>query len=100
MKEIRLEPQAPLHNYVEIAVQDFPHGSEGEPRTRCKVTAEFAAFDVQQLQKRGLDYEAAIKYYENWLYEVIKMNLAQDWTCIGGWDEVMNIIKDKVAAYY
>ncbi len=100
MKEIKLLPDAPFHNYVEIAVMDFPKGRNEQPRTRCKVTADFAEFDVNQLKQRGLDYEGAIKYYEEWLYEIIKVNLAQDWTCVEGWEQVMDIIKEKVAGYY
>ena len=56
MKEIRLIPDEPLHNYVEISVIDFPAGRDEEPRRRCKVKVEFAKVDVEQLKKRGLGY--------------------------------------------
>ena len=100
MKEIKLIPDKPFHNYVEVAVMDFPNGADKEARKRCKVTVEFAEYDVEQLKKRGLDYEEAVKYYEEWLYGVVKANLAQDWKCSGGLDEVMTIIKEKISAYY
>lgn len=100
MKKILLVPEQPFYNYVDIAVLDFPDGKEGEPRQRCKVRAEFAQFDVSQLKKRGMDYTSAIEYYEKWLYDVVKINLAQDWQCVGGWEEVMDIIKEKVSIYY
>lgn len=99
-KEIRLVPDPPLYNYVDISVMDFPQGREGRERRRCKVTAEFAKSDVEQLQKRGLSFEEAVRYYEDWLYRVIRLHLACEWTCIGGWDEVVDIIKEKVKTYY
>lgn len=100
IKEIKLAPEPPLYNYVDIAVMDFPNGRDGHPRTRCKVTAQFGDYDIDQLKKQGLDYEGAVNYYEDWLYRIIKLNLAQDWTCVEGWDQVMGIIEKKLAARY
>ena len=100
MKEIKLIPDKPFHNYVDVAVMDFPDGLDKEPRKRCKVTVEFAEFEVEQLKKRGLDFEGAMKYYEDWLYNVIRVHLAQEWKCIDGWDTVIGIIKEKVFKYY
>lgn len=100
MKEIKLVPDPPFYNYVDIAVMDFPKGRDEQPRLRCKVTAEFSDFDIEQLKKRGLDLSGAEKYYEDWLYKVIKVNLAQDFTCVEGWEQVIEIIKDKLSKYY
>ena len=100
MKAIKLRADKPLHNRVEVAVLDFPEGESGKERQRCKVTIEFAECDVKQLQERGLDFAAAMKYYESWLYEVIKVNLAQDWTCVDGWEDVLAIVEEKVKHYY
>lgn len=100
MKKIRLKPDAPLHNYTEVAVMDFPSGEVGEERQRCKITVEFAEADVKQLQKQGLDFDGAMQHYRNFIYEVIKYHLAQDWECIGGMDEVMATIEEKVKQYY
>lgn len=46
IKEIKLAPEPPLYNYVDIAVMDFPNGRDGNPRTRCKVTAQFGDYDI------------------------------------------------------
>lgn len=100
MKEIKLIPDKPFHNSVDVAVMDFPGGLEGEPRKRCKITAEFAECDVEQLKQRGLDFEQAMDYYREWLYGVVKVHISQDWECVGGWEEVIEIIKEKVSAYY
>lgn len=100
MKDILLKADPPFHNSVDVAVIDFPDGPEGRQRQRCKITVEFAEFDVRQLQKRGMDFEQAMEYYKEWLYEVIKYHIAQDWQCTGGWDEVMATIEEKVKAYF
>ena len=100
MKEIKLLPDKPFFNSVDVAVMDFPNGLEAEPRKRCKITVEYAKVDVEQLKKRGLSFDEAMEYYEEWLYKVVKVRIAQDWTCVGGHDEVMAIIKEKVGQYY
>lgn len=100
MKEVKLVPDIPFHNYVEISVMDFPDGIEKNPRKRCKVKAEFAEYDVRLLKEKGLNFEQAIEEYEKWLYEVIRFHLAQDWQCIDGYEKVMDIIKEKVSLYY
>ena len=85
---------------VDVAVLDFPDGLDGKERQRCKVTIEFAESDVQQLQSRGMDLDKAMEYYADWLYRVIKVNLAQDWEAVAGQEQVMDIVRQKVSAYY
>ena len=103
IKKIKLLPDPPFHNSVDVAVIDFPDGFAGpgsRERQRCKVKVEFAKFDVQQLQKRGLDYNGAMDYYRDWLYSVVRYHIAGDWECVGGYEEVFDIIHQKVGAYY
>ncbi|MGC2872450.1 hypothetical protein ACPW7J_10420 [Ihubacter sp. rT4E-8] len=100
MKKIKLKPDVPFHNSVDVAVLDFPDGLDGKERQRCKVTIEFAESDVQQLQSRGMDLDKAMEYYADWLYRVIKVNLAQDWEAVAGQEQVMDIVRQKVSAYY
>ena len=100
MKEIKLVPDKPFFNSVDVTVMDFPDGIEGEPRKRCKVTVEYAKVDVAQLKRRGLSYDEAMEYYREWLYKIVKVHISQDWECVGGHDEVMAIIKEKVTQYY
>ena len=100
MKQIKLVPDPPFYNSVDVAVLDFPAGPDGPPRRRCKVTVELAEVDVRQLQARGLDHDGALAYYRDWLYQVVKVHLSQDWTCIGGMEEVIACIKEALARYY
>lgn len=100
MKKIKLVPDKPFHNYVDVAVMDFPSGETDKARRRCGVTVEFSEYDVEQLKKQGLSFEEAIAYYKEWLYNIVKANLAQDWECVDGYDRVMSIIEEKVSAYY
>ena len=80
MKQIRLVPDPPFYNSVDIAVLDFPAGLDGAARRRCKITVEFAEVDVRQLQARGLDHDGALTYYHDWLYQVVKVHLSAAWT--------------------
>ncbi len=97
MKEIKLIPEPPFPYKVDVAVMDFT--DEGE-RQRCKITVEFAPSDMKELQKRGMDFEAAMKDYEDWIYGVVRYHLAQDWKCVEGWDQVLGIVKNGVRQYY
>lgn len=97
MKEVKLKADKPFHNSVDVAVIDFTEKGE---RQRCKITVEFAQSDVRLLQRQGMDFGAAMDYYKKWIYEVVKVHLAQDWSCISGWEEVMAIVEEKVKAYY
>lgn len=100
MKEIKLKPDKPFYNSVDVAVLDFPKGRDAEPRQRCRICVAFSQFDVNQLQKRGMDFEKAMDYYEDWLYKIVKLNIASDWICVEGYDQVMDIIKENVKRFY
>ena len=100
MKEIKLKPDKPFYNSVDVAVMDFPKGRGEDPRQRCKVCVDFSEFDVRQLQKRGLDFDGAMEYYKDWLYKIVKLNIASDWTCVEGYEAVMRIIEENVKRFY
>lgn len=100
MKEIKLVPDKPFFNSVDIAVMDYPNGQDAEPRKRCKVTIEYAKVDVEQLKKRGLSFDEAMEYYKDWLYKVVKVHISQDWKCVEGYDSVIKIVEEKVRQYY
>lgn len=100
MKEIKLIPDAPFFNSVDVAVLDFPNGTDGEMRQRCKITLEFAEYDVRQLQGRELDFQAAMDYYRDRIYKLVKLHISQDWECVGGMDEVLAIVETALKRYY
>ncbi|MCQ2550709.1 MAG: hypothetical protein MJ146_00750 [Clostridia bacterium] len=97
MHKIRLTPEVPFFNYLPITVFDM---TEGTPRKRCKIRAEYAKVDVENLIAKGMDFEKAMAHYEDWLYNVIKIYIADDWQYESGQDEVMKIIADHVRPYY
>lgn len=74
--------------------------TSGQPKKRCKIRADFAKVDVEGLIAKGMDFEKAMAHYEDWLYNVIKIYIADDWEPELGKDEVMNIIADHVRPYY
>lgn len=108
MKEIILICDPPFFNSVDVQVCDFPSGYDEELyragelkwRRRCKVTVEFAKVDVEQLKKQGKSYSEAMDYYKDWLYAVVKRHLASDWKCVDGYDQLMQMISEKVKLYY
>ena len=100
MKEILLEPGIVFATHVDVAVKDFPKGRDEEPRQRCKISVDYARSDVADLIRQGLDFDAALEYYRSYIYNVVKFRIASDWTAVGGMDETMAIVAEKVRQYY
>ena len=97
MHKIKLVPDKPLYNNCDITVFDV---TEGREKKRCKITVEYAQVDVKQLQEEGRDYEGAVKYYEEWIYAVVRHYIADDWECSGGLEEIMDIVKEHIQPYF
>ena len=100
MKEIKLIPDAPFYNSVDVHVMDFPHGRDGEERQRCKITVEFAKTDVDDLRKRGMGLTEAMEYYCGWIYDIVKVHISQDWKCISGMEETLAIVEERVKTFF
>ena len=98
MKEIKLIPDVPFKNSVDVAVVDFP--ASGKERQRCKITVDFSPYDVKHLQDRGMSLKDAMEYYKKRVYDVVKYHISQDWQCVGGYEEVMGIIEKRIKEYF
>lgn len=99
-KEIRLVPGKPFLHYVEVEVCDFPQGLDAEPRKRCRIRVEYGRADVMQLKREGKDLDGAMQYYRDYIYYIVKRNIASDWTCTEGLEEVLAITEEHVRPYY
>ena len=100
MKEIKLVSDLIFSSRMEISIIDFPDNEKCKERERCRVSLEYAKSDVDELIKKGLDLDRAIEYYKDWLYNVVKVNIAQDWIPIEGYDEVFNIVEEHIKEYF
>ena len=97
MKEILLRPQKPYFNHDEVDVLDFPKGADSEPRWRCTITVDYGKYDVDQLKSQGItDLEAALEYYRDWIYRLVRARLLDEWTAVGGLEEVLEIIRAHI----
>ena len=96
MKEIRLIPALELGNKLNVDVMDFPDG-KAEPgakeRRRCAITVDYGPRDVRELKEQGLDTEGMLEYYRKRIYDLVKVNISQDWECVGGMEEVLRIVE-------
>ena len=100
MKEIKLVPDFIFSSRMEISVIDFPDGEKCKERERLRVSLEYAESDIRELIKKGLDLDRTMEYYREWLYDIIKVNIAQDWIPIEGYDEVFNIVEEHIKKYF
>ena len=100
MKEILLKPQEPYFNHLEVDVLDFPNGKTAEPRKRMTVTIEYSEFDVKQIRRDGRDLNGVMEYYNDWLYDLVRARLLDEWTAVGGLEETMNIVRDHISGMF
>lgn len=97
MRKMKLVPGEDFYKRCDIDVYDVTDGGE---KKRCRVKAEYAAVDVRELREQGMDLEAAKEHYRQWLYDVVKHYITDDWECTEGMDEVMGIIEDHIKEYF
>ena len=96
MKEIRLIPALELGNKLNVDVLDFPEGNAGpdaKTRKRCGITVDYGPRDIRQLAEQGLDQEGMLAFYRQRIYDLVKINISQDWECESGMDDVMRIVR-------
>lgn len=106
MKLIELIPALELGNKLNVDVMDFPDLPEDSAavtadtrrRKRCGITLEYAPRDIRQLREEGMDMETMLAYYRQRVYDLVKVNISQDWECIGGMDEVLGIVERHLTA--
>lgn len=123
MKQIKLIPALELGNKMNVDVMDFPDAPEADCpagtgvfpegvaegnagtvgilsdscRKRCGITLEYAPRDIRELRERGLDRHGMLAYYRQRIYDLVKVNISQDWACVGGMDEVMQRLEKHIA---
>ena len=95
MKQISLVPALELGNKLNVDVMDFPDGSDA-CRKRCGITLAYAPRDIRDLKERGMDREAMLDYSRQRIYDLVKVNISQDWECCGGMEEVMSIVEKHI----
>ncbi len=95
MKEIELIPALELGNKLNVDVMDFPEGRispQARSRKRCTITLDYSARDIRQLKDQEMDREQMLDYYRSRIYDLVKLNIAQDWECSGGMEDVLSIV--------
>ena len=98
MHQIKLVAASPFFNSCDVTIYDV---TEGREKKRCKITAEYAKVDVDELKRKGhKDLESAMTYYKEWLYAVVRHYIADEWEATEGYDEFMGIIRDHIGKYY
>lgn len=109
MKEIMLEPEVPFYNNVDVHVMDFPEGYDNgdfkEKRQRCKLTVDFGRYDLDEAYKAAASAEGGsmedcmIDFYKHKIYDMVKVLISMDWECVGGMDDVIDIVRPHIEKY-
>lgn len=97
MRKIKLVPDKPFHNNVDVTVYDVTDGAE---KKRCKITIDYAESDIDLYKKKGLGFHEVLRRYENHLYLVVKLHISDDWEYAGGKEAVMSIVEEHIIKYF
>ncbi|MBN7773913.1 hypothetical protein [Clostridium aminobutyricum] len=97
MRKIKMVPDAPFHNNCDVTVYDVTDGNE---KRRCRINIEYAEVDVRQIKQSISTKEEALDSYKNWINDLIKYNIHDDWECVEGYDRVLKIIDEKITPYF
>lgn len=93
MHKIKLIPEEPFYNRCSVNVYDV---TEGKEKRRCKIQVEYSVADIRELKEKGMDKAAAISYYKEWIYDVVKHYILDDWECTEGMKEILSIVEDHI----
>ena len=52
--------------------------------------------DIRELKEKGMDKAAAISYYKEWIYDVVKHYILDDWECTEGMKEILSIVEEHI----
>ena len=83
---------------VEVGAYDFP--TAGEPRRRFRFSVNCGEFDVKRLIREGMDLEAAMEHYREWIYDTIRMYILSEWYTCDDCAELLAAVRKHVEEYY
>lgn len=98
MKDIRLEPAHEFGHKVEVNVMDHPEGAGGKERKRCGITVDYGWRDIRRMIDEGKTRQDMMDYYKDHIYNLVRVNISQDWNCTGGMEEVLEIVGRHIDA--
>ena len=97
MRKIRLVPDEPFYNDVDVTVYDVTEGTE---KKRAVIKLEYARVDVEPFQKQGLTLDQVMVKYAERLDLLLKVYLAGDYEITEGRDQVMEILRENLSRYF
>ena len=91
---MKLTPALELGGKCEIDVFDV---TAGAPKKRCRITIDYTPADLEQIRSEGrTDTKAAMEYYDQRIYELVRLNISDDWEWAEGRDEVEAVIRRHI----
>lgn len=97
MHKIKLVADKPFHNNCDITVFDVTGEKE---KKRCKIKLDYAESDIRRMQSEGYDYRATLKYFDDWIYNTVRLYIADDWECESGMEIVKGILEGHIKKYF
>lgn len=97
MRKIRLVPDEPFYNDVDVTVYDV---TEGKEKKRAVIKLEYARVDVESFQKQGLTLDQVMIKYAERLDLLLKVYLAGEYEITEGRDQVMEILRENLSRYF
>lgn len=90
-------PDEPFKTRCPVTVYDV---TEGKEKKRCRIQMEYAASDIRALIEKGMDRAAVLEHYREWIYDVVRYYILDDWECTDGMEESLAIVDNYIAGYF
>lgn len=95
MYKVKLVPDIPFATSLDIDVYTVSEDGSSQKK-RCTIKAEFARGDIEELVKENMNLNQALEYYREWIYDVVRYHILDEWEAVSGFDETMDIIYKKI----
>lgn len=96
MRRIKLKPEVPFYNNVEVKVVDV---TEGKEKVRATIQLEYAKIDIEPFANEGLSLEEIVERYHERMNVVIQHYLSGDFQVVEGLEEVLAIVREHVSRH-
>ena len=101
MRKIILEKTLEFGSRCDFAIYDVTDCAEsGQGKKRGTITIDYSPADVRNLISEGKDLEAALLYYRDRIYSLVKYYISGDWECVSGLDGALETITKHIKPYF
>ena len=93
MRKIKLLPDQPFFNNVDVKIMDV---TEEKKKVRATITLEFARVDLEIFFQKEMAPEEILEEYRKRINQLLRYYLLSDFEIVEGLEEILNIVKERI----